>query len=550
MIDAFIVGAGPSGLFMAAELIRQGLTCRLIDKSPTPSFHSKAIAIQARTLEILMCLGLADTCLAQGLKIEKFAPYSQQKALANITLDLIASPFKFVLSLEQNKFEKILIKHLEERSCLVERQIELLACTQDEQKITVTTRNNVTGEIDYSQARWLIGCDGAHSIVRKQTNQTFEGLSFPQIFSLADIELEWKYARNSVFAFLNRSGLLAAIPLPENKRVRLIFQTQEVLDLLKENKQNLPHGEISANLLAAPTLEKVAQIIHQYADSQAVVKKAIWMTNFNINSRMVSHYQQKRFFLVGDAAHIHSPVGGQGMNTGLQDAFNLGWKLALVSKGQAKDYLLESYHEERHWVGKNLLHGTEKATNFALTRSPFLFYLRNGLIAFFGAFTVFKKIIVNTLSQINIAYPQSRWIKQKKSRALKLKAGMRAPNAYLCYKGDKTSIFNIWKESICFILLVVKNALKISEREIAEFLNFKNKYDGIVNLFIMRPQEFQKINLPAETFFDDTQNQIKEFYGNGTVYLIRPDGYIGYCGPYDTIADLEPIKDYFNTLNT
>ncbi len=538
MADVFIVGAGPSGLVMAAELLRHGLTCRIIDKSPTPSEYSKAIGVQARTLEMLTSLGVVDACIENGLKILHFIPNSNHKRLADIPLGLIESPFPFILSLEQSKFEAILIQHLEKLGCQVERQIELLDCKQDDQKVTLTLRNNITGDIVSSETQWLIGCDGAPRTVRKLMKLEFEGISLTQIFSLADIEIEWKYPRDSVVTFLSEKGLLAAIPIKGENRVRLILQLAREQNFLKENN-NLGHGEIPSNILKKPTVEEITQVVNEYADAQAIVKNPVWMTNFSINSRMVSRYQVNRVFLVGDAAHIHSPVGGQGMNTGIQDGFNLGWKLALVHKGIAKSSLLESYHDERHLVGKNILYGTEKATKFVLVRSPMLFYLRNLLITFVGSFTWFQRKIVNTLSEISISYPLSSWIIQKKSRALKLKPGMRAPDALVSHLGEKSSFFNLWKNILNFKLLVY-SANQLTESDCTEFENLKNKYKDLITVYFVK-----SVSESADVCIEDFQDDIKRLYGDSTIYLIRPDGYICFCGPFPS---LEGLDEYFNHL--
>lgn len=539
MADVFIVGAGPSGLFIAAELLRHGLTCRIIDKSPTTTDKSKAIGIQARTLEVLNYIGIAEDCIANGLKIHHFIQMSHTKKLANISLDLIDSPYPFILSLEQSKTEAILIQHLEKLGCKVEREIELLSFEQTAENIHFTLRNNATQEIANCDSKWLIGCDGAHSTVRKQLNLPFEGISFPQIFSLADVELEWKYPRDAGTVFLNKTGLLFVLPLQGNKRVRLIFQLERANDFLKRN-QTLAHGEIPPDILKEPTLEEVAQIVHEYADPKAIIKNPQWTANFSINSRMIGSYKKDRVFLVGDSAHIHSPVGGQGMNTGLQDGFNLGWKLALVHKGLAKSSLLDSYQDERHYVGKKLLNGTERATSFILLRSTFLYYLRNAFISFFASFKAVQRKLLQIISETNICYPPSQWIVQKKNCQVKLKAGIRAPEAPILQQGVKSSIFNILKSSPSFHLLLIDLKHQcINLNSIGS--SIESNYGKIVKVHLI----VSSSSSSQGNYIQDAQGEVQARYGDLTIYLIRPDGYIGYCGP---LTDIEPIKDYLNNL--
>ncbi len=343
MIDVLVIGAGPTGLMMAIELCRQGLTCRIIDLAKEPSKQSKALAIQPRTLEIFYHIGLIEECLSLGVKIKKFIPHSHHEKLAEVSFDLIDSPFPFILSLEQSCLERILTDHLQKLGVTIEREVELISFEQNSQHVHARLHHLRTEEKEQVSASWLLGCDGAHSTVRKTLNLSFEGRPFPDIFSLADLEIEWKYSHNNANAFIDEKGLFAAFPLKNKNRYRLIFQLQRCKDLLKQTP--LHHGELSPLVIPPPTLEEASELVHRYADKQAILKNPVWMTHFHVHSRMVSQYRDRRVFLLGDAAHIHSPVGGQGMNTGLQDAFNLGWKLKL-----AEDSLLDSYSSERHYV--------------------------------------------------------------------------------------------------------------------------------------------------------------------------------------------------------
>lgn len=533
-----IIGAGPSGLLMAIELLHYGLACRLVDKAAAPSDKSKAIAIQARTLEILESMGLLDTCLSQGLKLHHATPMSQGRQLADLSFSSIPSPHPFVLSLEQNKFEAILIEYLEKLGGHVERQVELVSFQQQEQNVLLFLKNLQTDQIESLETPWLIGCDGAHSFVRKELNLSFEGNSFPQIFSLADLEIKWKYPRDCLVGFLEKTGVLFAIPLQENNRYRLIFQLARDQALLKEN-QSIRHGEIPATLLEKPTLEEATAIVHQYADQNARLTNPVWMTNFSINSRMVSRYQKHRVFLVGDAAHIHSPAGGQGMNTGLQDAFNLAWKLWLVQKGLAHDSLIESYNKERHFVGERLLTGTERATHLILKRSPLFFYMRNAFISFVTSFPSIRHRLASIISQTDICYPKNKWIVQISDLSLNAKAGSRAPDASIMQNGTQTSLFSLWKHPRSFQLLLIDLKGKTSElKTLASDLG--KQYGNLIKIHIVKAGE----SVQTEEI-QDLQGEIKCLYGDSTVYLVRPDGYIGFCGP---LAKIKPLKEYLSHL--
>lgn len=485
MIDVVIIGAGPSGLMAAIELIRHGLTCRIFDKAPVPSQNSKAIGIQPRTLEVFDHIGLVEECLEQGLKINHFVPYSHGEQLADMSFDLIDSPFKFLLSLEQSLLELILIKRLQKLGCKIEREVELLSFEQHPDRVHLTLRHNQAGEIE-EEAAWLLGCDGAHSTIRKGLNLTFEGVSLPENLSLADLEIEWKYSHDRARAFLNENGILAAFPMKGENKFRIIFQLQRAENLLKHTK-HVVHGEVPHGLLEPPKKEEVLEFIHCYSDSKAKIIKSIWMANFFINSRMVNRYRDNRVFLIGDAAHIHSPVGAQGMNTGIQDAFNLVWKLALVQKEKANPALLDSYHDERHDVGKKLLHATEQATKLVLMRSPFLIFIRNFLMRLVGSFKVAKRKIISTIAQIDICYPKSQWISQNGKRTRNL-AGKRV-------------VYEKRKGSTKFHLLLINSK--------------SSKYES---------------NDLVEVCKLDPNEEIVKRYGDRTMYLVRPDGYVGFCG--------------------
>ena len=305
MIDVLVIGAGPTGLLMAAEAARFGLSCRIIEKNSAPLDKSRALAIQPRTLEIFDHLGIIDRFLAKGLKIHAANPFSYQKRLAHLPFDSLDSPYPFILSLEQTETEKILTDYLASFGVNIERECEFIDLSQDDECVTVSVRDK-----ENIKAKWVVGCDGAHSLTRKLLDFKFEGEAFPTAFSLADVELAWKYPHDEFFAFLNPEGILGVIPMPGKNRFRLVFQLDRVLE-----------GD--------PTLEDVQEKVNKSVGPGVVVSNPLWTANFHVNSRLVSSYRKGRVFLAGDAAHIHSPVGGQGMNSGLQDPYNLDWQPVL-----------------------------------------------------------------------------------------------------------------------------------------------------------------------------------------------------------------------------
>ncbi|MCH9624936.1 MAG: 12-dehydrotetracycline 5-monooxygenase/anhydrotetracycline 6-monooxygenase [Chlamydiales bacterium] len=490
--EVLIVGSGPTGLMLAAELARYGIQCRLIDKAGAPTKLSKALVIQPRTLEIFQHLGIVERFLDRGLKLHAANPMSQKKRLAHVKFDHLPTPYPFILSLEQSQTEHLLTEHLTSLGVQIEREQELLHFEQTESGVVATVHNLSTQKEEKIHTNWLVGCDGAHSCVRKQLNLTFEGEVFPDIFSLADIHLEWEYPHDELFFFLEPDGVLGIFPLPEKNRVRLIFQNRALLAKTPSNA-----GVIETDQIPPPTLEEVQAVVAKHMGSHAKVYDPQWLAHFHINSRMTKHYRKGTVFLAGDAAHIHSPVGGQGMNTGLQDAYNLAWKLAYVIQKKAAPTLLDTYELERQSVGKTLLEATKKATYAATLHNKAALYLRNTLANYL--LPRIQNKLATAISQIGIKYPQSSLTKGEKS-------GKRAPDALI--NGGETTLYQLWQGSKKYRLVIFsaqKNALD----------ECKKDYDV--------------------TVITDLTGPAKRAYGTNAVYLIRPDGYIAES--YSSIAN-------------
>lgn len=231
VIEVLVIGAGPTGILMAAEAVRHGLSCRIIDKGGSYVDRSRAIGIQARTMEIFGHLNIAKDFLAQGIQIQAANPISHFQRLAQIPLSTLSSPYPFVLSLEQSKTEEILAKYAATLGIRIEKGIECIQLMQNAQEIEVVLQQS--GKEERVKASWVIGCDGAHSQVRKQLGIAFAGKAFADVFSLADVHILWEYPHSEVSIFLNAKGFLAAIPLPEPNRYRLIFQLLRCRNLLK-----------------------------------------------------------------------------------------------------------------------------------------------------------------------------------------------------------------------------------------------------------------------------------------------------------------------------
>ena len=536
MVDVLIIGAGPTGLMMAGEAARYGLSCRIVDKG---SFHmdvSRAVGIQARTMEIFGQLGIAKKFLEQGIRIKAADPISHFRRLARISFDTLHSPYPFVLSLEQAKTEEILAKYASSLGIKIERGVECTQLVQTAQEVEAVLYHIKEKREEKVKAAWVIGCDGAHSLVRKQLGLVFEGKSFADIFSLADVHVHWQYPHNEVSIFLNSKGFLAAIPLPKKNWYRLVFQLLRCRSLL-ENNQELPYGQVNTQLVKEPTLQEVESLLQEYTGQDIYLIDPAWMANFHINSRMAKTYQKGRIFLAGDAAHIHSPLGAQGMNTGLQDVYNLAWKLALVHKNKASLELLESYNLERHMVGKTILKTTEYASYMATLRNPIAACFRNKMLCFLAKFSFVRRSLAKCISQTAICYPKS-CIVVEKTPFKGPKAGLRAPNAPILFNKKPSDLYSLWKGTTTFQVLLFNGPKKTHSINIP---HFASKLVRIISIaYKQLPPNISHVNNCI-----DPTGKAHQIYGAKTacIYIIRPDGYIGYRS--NRINQSE-IDAYFN----
>ncbi len=466
MEEVVVIGAGPSGLMMASELARYGVPCRILDKAKGPTKLSKALALQARTLEIFDFLGIADPFVKEGIHLKAVNPISRNKPLARILFEPDTAP----ITLPQSRTEQLLGAHLSSLGVQIEWGVELLSFKQEQDAIELKLSS---GEV--IQTQWLIGCDGAHSTVRGGLDLKFKGEPFPDIFSLADVEIEWEYPHDELVVFLEPTGVVAAFPMPGDQRYRLIYE----------------HLSGEAN---EPTLEEVQLVLSRCVGGEVQVTHPRWMGNFHISSRLTNHYKRGPIFLVGDAAHIHSPVGGQGMNTGLQDAFNLAWKLAFVIQGREGKELLETYESERQRVGERLLKATEIATSVATLKNRLALILRGWVAPWLLNRKWVQKKLTRAISQLDIKYG---------------KKGIRAPNTVVYLNGEKTDLFSLWKGARDYKKLV---------------FGLKSPKDPC--FWIGTGKEMPPA--PGVTLLEDRTGEARRAYRakEGSVFIIRPDGYL------------------------
>ncbi len=385
-----IAGAGPVGLTLANELVRHGISVRIVDKSAARTDKSKALVLWSRTLELLDDAGYANDFLSSGIPAHGAQISTGQQVVARVSFDLIDSRFAYALMIAQSETERVLEERLAAAGVTVERTVELTGFA-DKGASVEAVLTKATGEREMLEVDWLVGCDGAHSTVRHGLGFAFEGSTLQSHWALADGHIEGLEPADQLHIFWHRDGILVFFPIGGD-RWRVIANLGPARD-----------GETHPD----PTLEEINVLMARRGLPDIAMSDPVWLAAFRINERKVRDYSRGRVFLAGDAAHIHSPAGGQGMNTGMQDAFNLAWKLALVIDGAAKPSLLDSYSSERTAVGDRVLKNAGRLTEAATLSNPLLQDVRNAVLRVAASFPQFQHKVADQLAEMDIGYPGS-----------------------------------------------------------------------------------------------------------------------------------------------
>lgn len=542
--DALVVGAGPTGLTMALELARHGLRPRIIDKAPQPSQTSKALGVHARTMEYFERVGLAQRAMTEGRILHGGSIYSQRQRIVHLNFDQLESRYNFIVILPQSLTEKLLAEKLADFGISVERNVELTGFHQQAADIDAMLRH-ADGREEVLRAPWLIGCDGAHSQVRHELNMPFHGRAFEETFSLADVRLEANLPDDEMTVFLSSGDIVALFPMPGERRFRVIVERHE-----------------GPPVAGQPTLDDFQRSLDEHAPVATHVSDAVWMSHFRISQRQVEHYRRGRVFLAGDAAHIHSPVGGQGMNTGIQDAVNLGWKLSLVQNGHADESLLDSYDEERRPIGRRLLQATGAMSQVILLRHPVADKLRDWTASLVTSLDVVQDKIRKSMSELSIHYRSSSIVTEHRPGDWRTaltslwdsgpRAGDRAPDAAGLRTADG-------KQRRCFDLLAGKGHVMLffaarADDEAAararqqRIRQLAQRYHGLVEQYTVLPPDGQAAcSTHDSSTLMDTAGELHRNYSvrDETLLIVRPDGYLAYRGEP---ADADKIEAYLLSL--
>jgi len=381
-LDVLIVGAGPVGLFLASECARRGLRHCLIEAAARQSEHSKALAIFPRTLEIFDMAGLVDPFLAAANRVNSIAVIAHQRRLADMRFAPEESPYPFIAMVPQDVTERLLLEALERAGGAVDYRTEFLSAEPAADRVIVNARRR--GEPCRFEASYVVGCDGAHSAVRAAIGLTFEGGAYEDSFMLADVDTNETLPANQMQLCPNESGPVAIFPMGRTRR-RVV-------------------GTVADRSGEAPSLELVQRMLRERGPDGLEARALHWSSYFRIHHRQTARLQSGRLFVAGDAAHIHSPFGGQGMNTGLQDVWNLVWKLELAVRGRAAGSLLDSYTAERRPVIREVLETTDLLTKAMATPSKLAQVLRDTLIPAVSHLAPFQHALATRLSGLGIGY--------------------------------------------------------------------------------------------------------------------------------------------------
>lgn len=382
--DVLIVGAGPVGLFLANECARRGIRWRLIEKHASQSEHSKALAVFPRTLEIFDMAGLAEGFLEVANRVTAVAVETHGQRLARMHFEPQGTPYPFIAMVPQDVTEHLLCDALRARGGQVDYRTSFLSAKPQEEQERVVVSVDHAGSEETIRASFLVGCDGAHSSVRRAVDVGFEGGEYEELFFLADILTNDALSAAEMQLCPNEQGPVAIFPMSSTRR-RVVGTMDEAI------------GE-------RPTLELVQNILAERGPPGLEARALNWSSYFRVHHRLARTLRVGRVFLAGDAAHIHSPFGGQGMNTGLHDVWNLVWKLDLSLRGHASARLLDSYDAERLPVIRSVIGMTDRLTKVMGTPSKLAQALRNAVIPMISRLAPFQHAFVERLSELGIAY--------------------------------------------------------------------------------------------------------------------------------------------------
>ncbi|WP_070108392.1 FAD-dependent monooxygenase [Burkholderia plantarii] len=558
LAPVLVVGAGPTGLAAALSLARAQVPVRIIDAAPRPGRFSRAIGIQARTLELFEQHRIVEPFLALGHRARLAHLHSGGRRIAALDFDPLQTRYPYLLMLDQTETERILTEQLAGLGVMIERGVTLTRCRQEGDMTRVSLRHG-DGREEAVEPPYLIAADGAHSTVRHQLGAGFAGHAFEQTFLLADFSAAPDWPDDEIHLFATHDGLAGMLPLGGG-RYRLVADRPPGSGDSGNGHGGEPDadgragparhaGDAGTAAAAAPSLETCREIVRTRIDAELTIDELVWSSYFHLNSRMVEQLRLGRVLFAGDAAHVHSPAGAQGMNTGIQEAFNLGWKLARVLKAGAPERLLDSYHAERHPIERDVLRQTSFITQVVEADRGPLKLLREHLVPVLASLGPVRDALRRSVSELAVQYRKSPLTLERVLDGGP-RAGERAPDALLRVHdgplGQAPGIARLFDlhDPAHFTLLTIEAPEQAAEgdpddRELAAALD--RLMPGAI-----RHWRVTEADLPGAPPLGDV-------YGHTlpSVYLLRPDGYIAARGrpASDANALLRHCEMWFAAAN-
>src|SRR5438093_5568211 len=509
-----VVGAGPTGLMLANQLGRRCVRARIIDRHTGPSLQTRALGVQARTLEIYTHLGIVERALELGKRATGANIWVQGRRAARLPLGNIGrdlSPYPFLLILGQDDNERLLGDVLCKQGMAVDWSTELVGLAQDTSHVKATLQQP-DGTIEEMTVAWVAGCDGARSAVRELSGIAFEGAPYEHVFFVADTRVTGPMVPDELNVYLWPEGFHLFFPMRGADHWRLVG----ILPPTLRGRDDL-------------TFDEVIPSVRQQAGTALSFETCSWFSTYRIHHRRAARFRDRRCFLLGDAAHIHSPVGAQGMNTGLQDAYNLAWKLALVVSGRAGQALLDSYEDERLPVAKRLLSTTDRAFSLVVSDGWLSGQFRTRVLAKIMAFAMglqrVQRLAFRTISQIGIRYRNSP-LSETSARLPEAapRAGDRFPWLRLKFlpNGHTEDLFAKLDDTRFTLIVTGQASPPGGVPELGDLLCIHEVPSDPAN-----NRELARAQIPRPSF-----------------YLLRPDGHVGLAGTqFDAVAATRYVSE-------
>ena len=534
--QVLVIGAGPVGLAAASELLRHGVSVRLVERKAKANEHSNAAVIHVRTQEILCAMGAVEGVLREGYALPGMRPRALGKRLGLIDVSGAPSPFPAPRMLGQQHTERLLIEHFERLGGKVERAVEAVALEQGADEVRVRLRHLAEGDREESaEFDYVVGCEGSKSVTRESAGIEFKGERYVgKEFLQIDAKIRWNHPQGFGYLFMGKEHVLICLPYDGESFYRIICARAD---------QNPENHE-------PPTLEEMQVFVREATDAKAELYDPTWFNRFRSGHKLAGHFRAGRTFIAGDAAHVHVPIGGQGMNYGMHDAFNLAWKLAAVLKGEVRSDLLESYEGERRPVDEALIRGTDRGFHILVENTG----LVGNAMNLFGRMALglpgLQGHLRNILGELNVSYPPGRWIADDGGSDGPT-GGARAPDALVVpWPERKTKhLFDLFQGTHWTLLLFAGLHPRDDEEQARRIKSLAACGGAGVRPYLICTGEapgalMEQSGVPIVM---DTEELAHEAYGvtEPCLYLIRPDWYVGYRSGWE---DEGKLKTYLERV--